>query len=73
MQPLLDSDERFFATNGLLLRNPSAINFLDGCALSLPMQRPGDLPCGLMVWGPAMSDDAVLGASLAIERRLAEG
>lgn len=73
LQPLLDSDERFFATNGLLLRNPSAINFLDGCALSLPMHRPGDLPCGLMVWGPALADDAVFGAALAIEQRLAEG
>lgn len=73
LAPLVADDERFFAVNGALLRNPSAINVLDGCALSLPMQRAGELPCGLMVWGPAMTDDAVLGASLAIEQRLAEG
>ena len=37
--PLLASDDTFFATNALLLRNPSVVNFLDGCALSLPCQR----------------------------------
>ncbi len=69
--PLVDSDEAFFATNGALLRNPSAINFLDGCALSLPCHAAGDMPVGLMVWGAALRDDAVLDASLAIEAALA--
>ncbi len=69
--PLLGSDSRFFAINGLLLRNPSIVNLLDGCALSLPCQAPGQMPVGLMVWGPAMADDAVLGVSLAIEAALA--
>ena len=71
--PLRDSDEAFFATNGALLRNPSAINFLDGCALSLPCQAAGEMPVGLMVWSSAMRDDAVLDASLAIEAALAAG
>ena len=35
------SDDAFFATNALLLRNPSAVNLLDGCALSLPCQAAG--------------------------------
>ncbi len=69
--PLLDSDEAFFATNGALLRNPSAINFLDGCALSLPCQAAGEMPVGLMVWSSALRDDAVLDASQAIEAALA--
>lgn len=73
LAPLLASDEAFFATNGRLLRNPSAVNFLDGCALSLPCQSEGEMPVGLMVWGPAFADAVVLGASLAIERALAEG
>ncbi|WP_425259700.1 amidase [Rubrivivax sp. RP6-9] len=68
--PLLADDELFFATNGRLLRNCAAVNFFDGCALSLPCQAAGTMPVGLMVWGPAGSDDAVLGASLAIEHRL---
>jgi amidase/aspartyl-tRNA(Asn)/glutamyl-tRNA(Gln) amidotransferase subunit A len=71
LAPLVDDDNAFFAVNGRLLRNPSVVNFLDGCALSLPCQAAGEMPVGLMVWGPAMADDAVLGASLAIEQRLA--
>ncbi len=70
LAPLLASDESFFATNGRLLRNPSAVNFLDGCALSLPCHDDGELPVGLMVWGPAFADDTVLGVSLAIERTI---
>ena len=70
LAPLLASDKGFFAINGLLLRNPSAVNMLDGCALSLPCQAVGQMPVGLMVWGPAMSDDAVLGVSLSIESTL---
>lgn len=72
-QPLIDSDEAFFAANALLLRNPSLINLLDGCALSLPCHRHGDWPVGLMVWSTAMADDRVLGVSLAIEAALAAG
>ncbi len=71
LAPLLADDEAFFAVNARLLRNPAVVNFLDGSALSLPCHVAGELPMGLMVWGPAFSDDAVLGVSLAIERRLA--
>ena len=73
IQPLIDSDEAFFAANALLLRNPSLVNLLDGCALSLPCQRVGGWPVGLMVWGPALADDRVLAASLAIEQILRGG
>jgi amidase/aspartyl-tRNA(Asn)/glutamyl-tRNA(Gln) amidotransferase subunit A len=71
LAPLLADDDAFFATNARLLRNPSVVNLLDGCALSLPCQAPGDWPVGLMVWQGPLKDDAVLGASLAIERLLA--
>jgi amidase/aspartyl-tRNA(Asn)/glutamyl-tRNA(Gln) amidotransferase subunit A len=69
--PLLADDRAFFATNALLLRNPSVVNLLDGCALSLPCQVPGEMPVGLMVWGSALQDDVVLDVSLAIEAALA--
>jgi len=72
LQPLLGDDDAFFAANALLLRNPSVVNHLDGCALSLPCQAPGELPVGLMVWAGAMRDDIVLDLSLAIEVALAE-
>jgi len=68
----LASDEAFFATNALLLRNPSVVNMLDGCALSLPCHRAGELPVGLMIWSHGLQDDAVLDVSLAIESALAE-
>ncbi|EHR71758.1 amidase, Asp-tRNAAsn/Glu-tRNAGln amidotransferase A subunit [Burkholderiales bacterium JOSHI_001] len=67
------SDDAFFAVNAALLRNPTLVNLLDGCALSLPCQAPDELPVGLMVWGPALTDDRVLDAALAIEAALAEG
>jgi len=70
IEPLRASDEAFFAANGLLLRNPSMVNLLDGCALSLPCQRAGELPVGLMVWSGALADDTVLSVSLAIESAL---
>jgi aspartyl-tRNA(Asn)/glutamyl-tRNA(Gln) amidotransferase subunit A len=69
--PLIDSDDAFFAANALLLRNPSLINLVDGCALSLPCHRYGEWPVGLMVWSTAMADDRVLNISLAIEAALA--
>lgn len=69
--PLLSSDSRFFAINALLLRNPSVVNMLDGCALSLPCHQAGQMPVGLMVWAPALADDTVLGVGLAIEAALA--
>jgi len=63
-------DAEFFRVNTLLLRNPSAVNLLDGCALSLPCHVPGELPVGLMVWHGALRDDTVLNTGLQIEKIL---
>jgi amidase/aspartyl-tRNA(Asn)/glutamyl-tRNA(Gln) amidotransferase subunit A len=68
--PGVERDDEFFRVNGLLLRNPSAINMLDGCALSLPCHTPGELPVGLMVWHGALHDDTVLNIGLQIEHML---
>ncbi|HMO48652.1 MAG TPA: amidase [Rubrivivax sp.] len=73
LQPLLDDDAAFFAANTLLLRNPSLVNYLDGCALSLPCQAAGELPVGLMLWAPAHRDDTLLDAALAVEQALCAG
>jgi Asp-tRNA(Asn)/Glu-tRNA(Gln) amidotransferase A subunit family amidase len=73
LQPLIESDELFFATNALLLRNPSVVNLLDGCAISLPCHRPGEWPVGLMVWHRGYRDEAVLDAASAIEALLRKG
>ncbi|OJX29258.1 MAG: amidase [Burkholderiales bacterium 68-12] len=63
-------DAEFFRVNTLLLRNTSAVNLLDGCALSLPCHVQGELPVGLMVWHTALHDDSVLNISLQIEQTL---
>jgi len=68
--PGAERDEEFFRVNALLLRNPSIINMLDGCAISLPCHAAGELPVGLMLWHAALHDDAVLAIALQAERTL---
>src|SRR5690606_35571289 len=48
---LAASDDAYYAANGLILRNPTFINFLDGCAVSVPCHEPGTAPAGLMIAG----------------------
>ena len=67
---LLHSDQAFFKANGLLLRNTFAINFLDGCAWTLPCQAAGELPVGLMLSAPAGHDASLSGLALAVETLL---
>ncbi len=67
------SEDDYFATNALILRNPTLINFLDGCGLSLPCHPEGTAAVGLMVAGPALRDAHILDVGLAIERVLQEG
>jgi aspartyl-tRNA(Asn)/glutamyl-tRNA(Gln) amidotransferase subunit A len=64
------SDELYGSTNLLMLRNPTFINFLDGCALSLPCHRPGDAPVGLMLAGLRGHDQQVLALGFAVEQAL---
>jgi aspartyl-tRNA(Asn)/glutamyl-tRNA(Gln) amidotransferase subunit A len=68
---LVASDEAFFKANGLLLRNTFAINFLDGCAFTLPCHEAGSLPVGLMLAAPAGHDAALAGVALAVQGLLA--
>jgi len=70
LAPLVEDDTAFFAVNALLLRNPSVVNLLDGCALSLPCHEAGEMPVGLMIWHSALHDAAVLAAGLAAEAAL---
>ena len=67
IEPLLKDDEAFFKVNRLLLRNPSAINYMDGCAWSLPCHEAGELPVGLMVSGLAGQDARLAQVALALE------
>jgi aspartyl-tRNA(Asn)/glutamyl-tRNA(Gln) amidotransferase subunit A len=67
---VLTDDTEFFRVNGLLLRNTSVVNMLDGCAISLPCHASGELPVGLMLWHAALHDDAVLDLALQVEAAL---
>jgi aspartyl-tRNA(Asn)/glutamyl-tRNA(Gln) amidotransferase subunit A len=60
-------DDTFGRINALILRNPSAFNFLDSCALSLPCHRRGEAPVGFMLAGPSFGDDALLAIGRAVE------
>lgn len=68
-----ERDDAFFRLNALLLRNPSIVNLLDGCALSLPCHGEGDMPVGLMLWHGALRDDTILNIALQAESVLARG
>ncbi len=63
-------DDEFFRINALLLRNPSIVNMLDGCAISIPCPVEGGLPVGLMLWHAAMHDDDILAIALLAEQAL---
>jgi aspartyl-tRNA(Asn)/glutamyl-tRNA(Gln) amidotransferase subunit A len=65
------SDEDYFRWNTRILRNNGLINFLDGCAASLPCHEPGAAPVGLMVCGTAGTDRRTLAVAAAIEQALA--
>jgi aspartyl-tRNA(Asn)/glutamyl-tRNA(Gln) amidotransferase subunit A len=65
----LDRDEAM-RLNQLVLRNTSGVNFMDGCAISLPCQREGDLPVGLMLIQSSGRDDRLLAAARGVESLL---
>jgi len=62
-----EGDDAFFKANGLLLRNTFPINFLDGCAFTLPCHEAGELPVGLMLSAPGGHDAALAALALAAE------
>nr|WP_319248732.1 amidase [uncultured Celeribacter sp.] len=63
----LDGDEGLYGSQNLLtLRNTTVGNFLDRCAISLPIDVEG-LPVGLMLMGEAMGDQALFAVARAVE------
>jgi aspartyl-tRNA(Asn)/glutamyl-tRNA(Gln) amidotransferase subunit A len=68
----LDGDEdRYHTANLLMLRNPTFINFLDGCALSIPCHAAGDAPVGLMLARFDGADRTLLAIGESVEQLLA--
>ena len=67
----LAEDADYYRLNALLLRNPSLGNFLDRCAISLPCNRPGEAPVGLMLMGETGGDTHLFAVAAGIEAALA--
>ena len=63
-------DEDYARLNLKLLRNTAIINFLDRCALSLPIAPPDTAPVGLMVVGRHGDDRRLLAIGQGIETAL---
>lgn len=71
--PRIDSitdDEQFFTTDALLLRNSSLVNFLNGCAISLPCHQAGEAPVGLTLATTAFRDRHLLRVAYTVEQLL---
>lgn len=71
IEELERNEELYHRVNLLLLQNPTLINFLDGCALSLPCHSVGEPPVGLMLARFDHADGAVLAIGESIEHVLA--
>ncbi len=63
-----ESDAEYQRLNALVLRNPSLVNFLDRCAISVPIHDPGEPPVGLMLVGHHGADQQLFVLARAIER-----
>jgi aspartyl-tRNA(Asn)/glutamyl-tRNA(Gln) amidotransferase subunit A len=68
----VEQEADYNRTNLLVLRNTAIGNFLDRCAISLPIHRPGEAPVGLMLTGEHMADRALLAVAAGVEAALAE-
>jgi aspartyl-tRNA(Asn)/glutamyl-tRNA(Gln) amidotransferase subunit A len=69
IQPLLEDNDLYDRTDGLLLRNPQVANQFDLTAISLPM--PGmSLPAGLMLFARNGHDHRLLSIAASVEAAL---
>jgi aspartyl-tRNA(Asn)/glutamyl-tRNA(Gln) amidotransferase subunit A len=62
------ADDKAFAKENLRsLRNCTLINMIDGCAISLPCHREGEVPVGLMLAASGGSDRRIFELAAAME------
>jgi aspartyl-tRNA(Asn)/glutamyl-tRNA(Gln) amidotransferase subunit A len=64
---LAHDDKAFTKANLLSLRNCTLINMIDGCAISLPCHREGEVPVGLMLASSGGSDRRIFELAAAME------
>ena len=63
----LADDKEFTKANLRALRNCTLINMMDGCAISLPAQREGEVPVGLMLAASGGSDRRIFELAAGME------
>lgn len=63
----LADDQAFTKANLLSLRNCTLINMIDGCAISLPAHREGEVPVGLMLAASGGSDRRIFELAAGME------
>jgi aspartyl-tRNA(Asn)/glutamyl-tRNA(Gln) amidotransferase subunit A len=63
----LAADDAFTRENLRALRNPSMINNIDGCAISLPAHRAGEIPVGLMLAQSGGNDRKLFEVAAGVE------
>lgn len=64
---LEEDDALFTKVNLAMLRNPTLINMIDGCSISIPMHEAGTAPAGLMLSAAAGQDAELFGWAGAVE------
>jgi aspartyl-tRNA(Asn)/glutamyl-tRNA(Gln) amidotransferase subunit A len=66
----LEIDQDYLRYNSMSLRNTYVGNFLDCCALSIPVNAPGAAPVGLMLMGRWGQDQTLFSVGQAVENLL---
>ena len=64
---LAQDDKAFAKANLLSLRNCTLINMIDGCAISLPCHREGEVPVGLMLAAAGGADRRIFELAAGME------
>lgn len=64
-------ESEYNRVNLLMLRNSAVGNFLDRCAISLPIHRQGEAPVGLMLMGETLGDERLFAIAAAVEGMVA--
>jgi aspartyl-tRNA(Asn)/glutamyl-tRNA(Gln) amidotransferase subunit A len=63
----LGDDKAFTRENLRALRNCTPINMIDGCAISLPAHREGEMPVGLMLAASGGNDRRIFELAAGLE------
>ena len=69
---ILDNEDLYTKTNLRMLKNTFCFNFLDRCALTIPINDPNTAPCGLMVVGETYGDEKLFFVGKIIEKVISQ-